>query len=56
MSQDEVGRRVGLMQKQVSKLETDPSNASLSNVFKVLAALNLELVVQERKPAPQSEW
>jgi HTH-type transcriptional regulator/antitoxin HipB len=48
LTQAEVGRAVGLPQSAVSGLELDPSTASLSRIFKLLAGLNLELVVRPR--------
>ncbi len=55
--QVEVGRAVGLAQSGVSELELDPSTASLNRVFKLLAALDLELVVRPRGAARKvSDW
>ncbi len=57
LTQADVGQTVGLPQSEISRLELDASNASLSRVFKLLAALDLELVVRSRdKNAPRSEW
>jgi HTH-type transcriptional regulator/antitoxin HipB len=57
LTQARVGQTVGLPQGEISKLELDPSSASLARVFKLLAALELELVVRPRgKNTPPSEW
>ena len=48
MTQAEVGGAVGLPQSGVSEIESDPSTSSLNRIFKLLAALNLELVVRPR--------
>jgi HTH-type transcriptional regulator/antitoxin HipB len=57
LTQAQVGARVGLPQKEISKLELNATNTSLARVFKLLAALDLELVVRARdKKAPTSEW
>jgi len=57
LTQAQVGARVGLAQKEISKLEMNPANTSLARVFKLLAALDLELIVRARgKNAPASEW
>lgn len=57
LTQAEVGRTTGLPQSEVSRLELDASGASLSRVFKLLAALDLELVIRSRgKNTPPSEW
>jgi HTH-type transcriptional regulator / antitoxin HipB len=57
LTQAQVGARVGLPQKEISKMETNPAHTSLARVFKVLAALELEIVVRERGAAANpSEW
>ena len=57
MTQAQTGDAIGLPQSVVSKLEADPSNAAFSRVFKLLAALELELAVRPRgTPPPPSEW
>ncbi len=56
-SQQAVGARVGLAQSVVSLLEKSPERAGLARIFKLLAALDLELVVRPRgKPAHKSDW
>jgi len=57
LTQAQVGARVGLPQKEISKLEMNPANTSLARAFKLLAALDLELVVRARgKNTQPSEW
>ena len=57
LTQAHVGRKVGLPQSVISKLEFDPSSAAFARVFKLLTALDLELVVRSRdKNASRSEW
>lgn len=57
LTQQTVGARVGLAQNAISQIESNPSPASWARIFKVLAALDLELVVRPRKSADrQSEW
>lgn len=57
LTQAQVARKVGLQQSAVSELELDSSTASLNRIFKLLAALDLELVVQSRGASPKvSEW
>ena len=55
LTQETVGAKVGLAQKAVSKLELDPGTAGLNQVFKLLAALDLELVIRPRGSI-KSEW
>lgn len=54
LTQKSVGRMVGLPQNAVSLMETDPSAASLARVFRLLSALNVELVVRERSKTVSS--
>jgi HTH-type transcriptional regulator/antitoxin HipB len=57
MTQTDVGAKVGLAQKAVSKIELAPERAGLNIIFKLLAALDLEIVVRPRgTPARRSEW
>ena len=56
-SQRDVGAAVGLLPKTISKLELDPETATLESLFKLLSALQLELVVRSRpQEAPHREW
>lgn len=57
LTQVQVASAAGLRQSAVSEMEVDSSAASLNRIFKLLAALDLELVVQHRgASAPVSEW
>jgi HTH-type transcriptional regulator/antitoxin HipB len=57
LTQVQVARAAGLGQSAVSEMEVDSSAASLNRIFKLLATLDLELVVQPRgASAPVSEW
>ena len=57
LTQAKIGAKVGLAQNAVSGLETDPAQASLTRVFKLLSALDLELVVRDRsKRRTSSDW
>lgn len=47
-SQLMIADKVGMLQKTVSLIETNPDHVSLSSLFKVLSALNLELVLQDK--------
>ena len=49
LTQAAAGAKVGLAQNAVSLLETNPTNASLARVFKLLSALELEIVVRDRR-------
>ena len=49
LTQQEIGKKAALPQPSISEMETDPGRAALSRVLKVLGALDLELVIRERK-------
>lgn len=52
LTQKEAGAQVGLLQKTVSALETDPSGSSLASLYKLLSALKLDLVLEPRNAGP----
>jgi HTH-type transcriptional regulator/antitoxin HipB len=57
LTQRDAGSKVGLAQSAVSEIESNPGPASLARVFKVLAALDLEIVVRQKPAAGhQAEW
>ena len=57
LTQKEVGAKVGMTQKAVSKIELAPSQTGLSLIFKVLAALDLEIVLRPRgKSQRRTDW
>ncbi len=57
LTQKDVGARLGIAQNTVSQIESEPGRAGLARVFKVLAALDLELVVRPRGTSGHpSEW
>ena len=48
LSQRDTGSQVGLLQKTVSALETDPSGSSITSLYRLLSALDLELVLRPK--------
>ena len=57
LTQQQAAAAVGLLPKTVSKLERSPSGATLDSLFKLLSALELELVLQPRNdPSTVREW
>ena len=57
LSQQGVGMRAGLPQPIISKIESSSGRITLSRLLKVLAALDLELVVRPKSKADTSaEW
>lgn len=59
LSQTELGKQVGLSQKRLSALELAPDRITLDQLLRMLAALELELVIQDKsagKPDSSPEW
>ena len=56
LTQRAVGEKVGFAQNVVSMMESDPGQVSLSRLFKLLSALDLELVVRRKTTVSKSEW
>lgn len=55
LSQTDVAKQVGIRQDTVSKFELNPDSTKLDTLFKMLAALNLELHVAPRGEGLPSE-
>lgn len=57
-TQGQTAALVGLNTKTISHLENHPQKASVETLFKALAALNLQLALQERATGhtAQGEW
>ena len=56
LTQAAVGAAVGLPQNAISEIESAPDRTSLARVFKLLSALDLDLVVRPRKTGKPSDW
>lgn len=56
LTQAAVGAAVGLPQNAISQIEAAPDRSSLARVFKVLAALELEVVVRPRPARKPADW
>ena len=57
LTQKETAEVVGLLPKTISRLELATETASVESLFKLLSALQLELVVRSRPQKPPStEW
>jgi HTH-type transcriptional regulator / antitoxin HipB len=58
-TQQDVGRRVGLLPKTISALESTPERSSIESLLKLLSALGVELVLRDKEtgtPSDTSEW
>ena len=57
LTQANLGATVGLPQNAVSEIVSSPDRSSLARVFKLLAALDLDLVVRPRQSSgKRSDW
>jgi len=59
LTQHLAGKDVGLLPKTISALELKPGGSSIESLFRLLSALDLELVVQEKAESRQAdgpEW
>lgn len=60
LTQRQAAAKVGLLQKTISSLETDPAGSSIASLFKLLSALDLEMVLEPKQSvssrAKTSEW
>ncbi len=56
LTQAQVAARIGLLQKAISGMEHDPQKSSVERLFKLLAGLNLELVLRDRSASRKTDW
>lgn len=53
-TQQTIGELAGTKQSTVSTFETSPEHARIETLFKLLSALNLEMVLELRGQAPEN--
>lgn len=58
LTQEQVGLRAGLPQKEVSKMETAGERTNVERLFRFLSALELEIVIRPRdtNALARDEW
>jgi HTH-type transcriptional regulator / antitoxin HipB len=59
LTQAEAASRVGMLAKTLSRLESDPGSASIESLFKLLSALDSELVIRPKNRGAKprgGEW
>ena len=57
LTQQQTASNVGLLPKTISKLERTPETATLESLYKLLSALELELVIRDKTATTdKSEW
>lgn len=48
LNQQQAGNLVGITQAMISRIETGESNARIDTIFRLLAALDMEMIVEPR--------
>ncbi len=57
LTQKQVGEAVDLLPKTISNLENKPKTVSIESLFKLLSALELEIVIRSRQQeSTTSDW
>lgn len=60
LTQRTAGAGVGLLPKTISAMESSPERSSVESLFKLLSALDLELVLRPKssgsRKSPPAEW
>ena len=58
LSQVALGQKVNVLQKTVSALENNPAGVQTETVYKILSALDLEMVLRKKPvdPEKKDEW
>lgn len=56
LTQTSMAESSGLLQKTISTLESDPSQTRVETLYKALAALDVELVLQPRSSTNDTDW
>lgn len=56
LTQEQLGHKVGFHQKEISKMENGMSRTTVDRLFRLLSALEFELVVRPRKADPEGGW
>jgi HTH-type transcriptional regulator/antitoxin HipB len=55
LTQQTAASKVGLYPKTISALELDSSRSTIASLFKLLSALDLELVLQSKNKASKND-
>ena len=63
LTQGQLAQRLGISQERLSVLELNPGRITVDRLLRLLGALGLELIIQEkngtteaREPGPEVEW
>jgi HTH-type transcriptional regulator/antitoxin HipB len=55
LTQAQAASKVGLLAKTISGLETNPGSSSIASLFKLLSALDLELVLKPKDESRKTD-
>lgn len=55
LTQRQAASKVGMLPKTVSSFETNPDSRSIASLFKLLSALELEMVLQPKQSAQDKD-
>ncbi|MFA5504740.1 MAG: helix-turn-helix transcriptional regulator [Vulcanimicrobiota bacterium] len=56
LTQEQLGRKVGFHQKEISKMENGMNRTTVDRLFRLLSALQFELVVRPRDTELDEGW
>lgn len=56
LTQEQLGRKVGFHQKEISKMEKGMSRTTVDRLFRLLSALEFEIVVRPRDAKLEGDW
>jgi HTH-type transcriptional regulator/antitoxin HipB len=55
ITQQQLGERLGISQRMVSKIEANPTKVSFERIMQIFNELNTDLVVRERNHQPTKD-
>ena len=56
LTQEQIGQRMGIPQKEISKMENGMGRTSVERLFRLLSALEVELVIRPRDIDLDGGW
>lgn len=56
LTQRDVATKLAITQNRLSQIEADPSTLPLNRLLDLSNVLGIDLVVQDRKSAPRTDW
>lgn len=56
LTQEQLGRKMGVHQKEISKMENGMSRTSVDRLFRLLSGLEFEVVVRPRNADLEGSW